>query len=249
MGTKITSEAEWRRRGKSGGQPARQNKILAALPDGELRRLLSGAETVDLDFGQVLQHPGEVRHEVYFPVDTYVSQVASLSGAPRIEVGLVGAEGMIGSSWCLGVQIAPFHAVVQGAGNALRLDSTRFVRELARGPVLRALMGRYVYVRMRQLGQMAACARFHTVEERLARWLLMTRDRARSTTFRMTHEYMAFMLGVRRVGVTEAAALLQRRHLIEYKRGELAILNGRELENTSCECYETAERVYREYMN
>ena len=105
--------------------PARQNKLLAALPDGELRRLLSGAEAVSLDFGQVLQQPGEVRHQVYFHIDTYVSQIASLSGVPRIEVGLVGAEGMIGASLCLGVAIAPFHAVVQGAGNALRLDSTR----------------------------------------------------------------------------------------------------------------------------
>jgi len=249
MGKKPTSEAGSRRREDSGVQSASQNKLLAALPDGELRRLLSGAEAVSLEFGQVLQQPREVRHQVYFPIDTYISQVASLSGAPRIEVGLVGAEGMIGSSLCLGVQIAPFHAVVQGAGSALRLDPTRFVRELARGPVLRALMGRYMYVRMCQLGQMAACARFHTVEERLARWLLMTRDRARSTTFRITHEYLAFMLGVRRVGVTEAAALLQRRHLIEYKRGALAILNGRELEATSCECYETAQGVYRDNMN
>lgn len=239
MGTEKTSAAA----------QARRNKILAALPNMELRRLLSGAEVVSLDFGQVLQRPGDMRHHVYFPTNAYVSQIASLSGVPRIEVGLVGTEGMIGSSLFLGVQIAPLHTVVQGAGNALRLDATRFVRELARGPALRAMMSRYVYVRMSQLGQMTACTRFHTVDERLARWLLMTRDRAQSTTFHMTHEYMAFMLGVRRVGVTEAAALLQRRNLIEYKRGELAILDGQKLEAASCECYGTAERVYRAYMN
>jgi CRP-like cAMP-binding protein len=238
-----------RRRGDLTDEPARRNKILAALPDIELRRLLSGAAAVSLDFGQVLQQAGEVKRHVYFPTDTYVSQIASLSSAPRIEVGLVGAEGMIGSSLFLGVQIAPLHTVVQGAGNALRVDATRFVRELARGPALRAIMSRYVYVRMSQLGQMAACTRFHTVEERLARWLLMTRDRAQSTTFHMTHEYMAYMLGVRRVGVTEAATLLQRRNLIEYKRGELAILNSQKLEAASCECYGTDERVYRAYMN
>lgn len=249
MGAKRNPEARPRRRGDSGDEPARRNKILAALPDRELRRLLSGADAVSLDFGQVLQQPGELKRYVYFPTDAFISQIASLSGVRRIEVGLVGAEGMIGCSLFLGVRIAPLHAVVQGAGNALRMDSIRFVRELARSPALRAMMSRYVYVRMSQLGQMAACARFHTVEERLARWLLMTRDRARSTTFRMTHEYMAFMLGVRRVGVTEAATSLQRRNLIEYKRGQLAIVNGRELEAASCECYETAERVYRAYMN
>ena len=249
MGTKKTSEAGQARREASADEPVPRNRILAALPNMELRRLLSGADVVSLDFGQVLQRPGDMRLHVYFPTDTYVSQIASLSGVPRIEVGLVGAEGMIGSSLSLGVQIAPLYTVVQGAGNALRLDATHFVRELARAPALRAMMSRYVYVRMSQLGQMAACTRFHTVDERLARWLLMTRDRAQSTTFHMTHEYMAFMLGVRRVGVTEAAALLQRRNLIEYKRGELAILDSQKLEAASCECYGTDERVYRAYMN
>jgi CRP-like cAMP-binding protein len=245
---KKQPETGLRKRRNTAGEPARRNNILAALPDVELRRLLSGAETVSLSFGQVLQEPGQIKRHVYFPIDAYVSQVASLSGVPRIEIGLVGAEGMIGSSLLLGVQIAPLHTVVQGSGDALRIDATRFIRELGRGPGLRAVMSRYLYVRMSQVGQMAACTRFHTVEERLARWLLMTRDRARSNTFRMTQEYMAFMLGVRRVGVTEAATLLQKRNLIEYKRGELAIMNGQELEAASCECYATAERLYRAHM-
>jgi len=242
------SESGSRQRRDTADELEPGNNILAALPDVELRRLLSGADTVNLSFGQVLQEPGQVKRFVYFPTDTYVSQIASLSGAPRIEVGLVGAEGMIGSSLLLGVQIAPLHAVVQCKGSALRLDAARFARELVRGPALRAVMSRYLYVRMSQVGQMVACTRFHTVEERLARWLLTTRDRARSDTFHMTQKYMAFMLGVRRVGVTEAATLLQRRNLIEYHRGELAIVNARELEAVSCECYATAERVYRAYM-
>jgi CRP-like cAMP-binding protein len=229
-------------------ESARVNNLLAALPDVELNHLLSGAEAVRLRFGEVLQEAGQRRRYVYFPLDTYISQIASLQRAPRIEVGLVGSEGMIGYSLFLGVRNAAFYTVVQGAGTSLRLEADRFVRELARAPALRALMGRYAYVRMSQLGQMVACARFHTVETRLARWLLMTRDRARSTTFRMTHEYMAFMLGVRRVGVTEAATLLQKLNVIEYSRGELNILNSKELEAASCECYATAEQVYREHM-
>jgi CRP-like cAMP-binding protein len=156
---------------------------------------------------------------------------------------------MIGASLLFGVQTASLYNVVQGAGIALRVDALRFVRELARGPALRAVTSRYLYVRLSQVGQMVACARFHTVEERLARWLLMTRDCAQSDTFHMTHEYMAFMLGVRRVGVTEAATMLQKQKLIKYSRGELAILNGQRLEAATCECYATAERVYRRYMN
>ena len=232
------------------GPPATQrNHILAALSVVELRRLSSGAETVNLTSGQVLYEQGELRRYVYFPTGTYISQVSSLGGAPRIEVGLVGAEGMVGSSLVFGIQVAPLHTIVQGAGSALRLDAPRFLRELARGPALRAVMNRYLYVRLSQLGQMAACAHFHTVQERLARWLLMTRDRAQSDAFHITHEYMAFMLGVRRVGVTEAATLLQKMNLIRYSRGELAIINGDGLEAMSCECYATAERVYREHMD
>jgi CRP-like cAMP-binding protein len=235
--------------GRTAGEPARRNHILAALTDVELSRLLSGADMVSLAFGQILHEPGDVKRYVYFPTSAYISQVASLSGVPRIEVGLVGAEGMIGSSFLLGVQVAPLHTVVQGTGSALRLTAPRFVRELARGTGLRAVMSRYVYVTSSQVGQMVACTRFHTVDARLARWLLMTRDRALSDSFHMTHEYMALMLGVRRVGVTEAATMLQKRGLIEYSRGELSILNGRGLEAASCECYATAQRVYGEYMN
>jgi CRP-like cAMP-binding protein len=222
---------------------------LAALSSIELRRLSSRADTVNLASGQVLYDPGELKSYVYFPTGAYISQVSSLGGAPRIEVGLVGAEGMVGSSLVFGIQVAPLYTIVQGAGSALRVDAVQFIRELARGPTLRAVMNRYMYVRLSQLGQMAACAHFHSVQERLARWLLMTRDRAQSDAFYITHEYMAFMLGVRRVGVTEAATLLQKRNLIRYSRGELAIINGRELEALSCECYATAERVYRQYMD
>jgi CRP-like cAMP-binding protein len=232
-----------------GTEPERRNSLLATLSRADLRHLASLADTVDLNFGQVLYEPGEPKQYVYFPTSAYISQIASLSGVPRMEVGLVGAEGMIGSSLLFGVDAAPFHTVVRGAGSALRLGSIRFLRELAEGAALRAVMNRYLYVRLSQLGQMAACARFHTVAERLARWLLMTRDRAQSDRFHMTHQYIAYMLGVRRVGITEAATLLQKRNLIQYTRGELAIIAGPELEATACECYAAAERIYRQNMS
>jgi CRP-like cAMP-binding protein len=256
MGTALCSRMESKKTKREGkthqvavAEPPRRNKILAALSTVDLRRFSSGADMVSLTFGQVLYEPGELKPYVYFPTSAYISEISSLGGVPRIEVGLVGVEGMIGSSTLFGVQVAPLHTVVQGAGGALRLNASQFVREVARGPALRAMMNSYLYVRLFQLGQMAACTRFHTVDARLARWLLMTRDRAQSDSFHITHEYMAFMLGVRRVGVTEAASLLQKRKLIEYSRGEVVIIDGTKLEAASCECYATAERVYKQHMN
>jgi CRP-like cAMP-binding protein len=228
---------------------SRRNKILSGLSEVALRHLTSGADQVGLEFGQVLYEAGQVKRFVYFPTGAYISQVSSLSGVPRLEVGLVGMEGMVGSSLLFGIDDAPLHTVVQGAGTALRLDVPRFAYELGRGPALRATISRYLYVRLSQLGQMAACARFHTVEQRLSRWLLMTRDRARSDMFHLTHEYLASMLGVRRVGITEAATALHDRKLISYSRGTITIVDGRELENVSCECYATAERTYEKFMN
>jgi CRP-like cAMP-binding protein len=227
----------------------RRNKILCGLSEVALGHVTSGAETVNLDFGQILYEPGEVKPFVYFPTGAFISQISSLSGIPRIEVGLIGMEGMVGSSLVFGIKHAPLYTVVQGAGTALRLDADRFVYELGRGAALRAAINCYLYVRLSQLGQMTACTRFHNVEQRLARWLLMTRDRARSDEFRLTQEYMAAMLGVRRVGVTEAATALQDRDLIRYSRGRVEILDGRKLEAVTCECYATAERTYKRYMH
>ncbi len=229
--------------------PARRNHILAALPDLALRRVAAVGETVELVFGQVLYEQGEVERYVYFPMDAYLSQISSLDERTRIEVGLIGAEGMVGSSSIFGIVLAPLHTVVQGSGAALRLEAAVFVQGLARDPRFRAVMDRYLYVRLTQLGQMIVCVRFHTVGQRLARWLLLTRDRARSDTFQLTHECLAMMLGVRRVGITQAAASFQKQKLIRYHRGTITILNGRGLQATSCDCYAVAERTYQQHMN
>jgi CRP-like cAMP-binding protein len=225
------------------------NQILATLSKVALRRVASVGETVDLVFGQVLYEQGKIERYVYFPMDAYLSQISSLDDKTRIEVGLIGAEGMVGSSSFFGVEIAPLYTVVQGSGTALRLDALRFVQGLARDPGFRAVMNRYLYVRLTQLGQMIVCVRFHTVEQRLARWLLLTRDRAGSDTFQLTHEYLALMLGVRRVGITQAATDFQKQKLIRYHRGSITILNGAELQAASCDCYAAAERIYEQHMN
>jgi CRP-like cAMP-binding protein len=220
-----------------------ENLLLAGLPAADRRRLLANCERIDLVAGDTLTEPGDVARDVIFPIDSFVSLIAALDGA-YLEVGLVGNEGMVGSSLILGVRVSPLRALVQGAGRAWRLDAATFTRELERSTAMRRMLNRYVYVTLGQLAQTAACTRFHFIEARLARWLLMTRDRAHSDDFRITHEFLAYMLGVRRVGVTRAASALQRRALIHYTRGSLEILDAAGLAATACSCYASDKATY-----
>jgi CRP-like cAMP-binding protein len=214
------------------------NSLLAALPHKSYLRLLPGLTPVDLVFGDVLYEPGKPIRDVYFPSQSLVSLLTLVNGHLALEVGLVGREGMVGFPLALGIGVSPVRALVQGAGPALRMSAVRFRTELRRSPPLQRELHRYVHAMMAQISQTAACNRFHVVEARLARWLLMTRDRVRSGEFRMTHEFLSHMLGVRRVGVTEAASALQRQKLIEYSRGNISILDHRGLEAAACSCYE-----------
>src|SRR5688500_7004043 len=214
------------------------NSLLAALPRESYRRLLPGLEPAALDFGPVLYEPGEPIGEVYFPERSLVSLLTLVEGHLALEVGLVGHEGMVGLPLALGVECSPVRALVQGAGPALRMSAARFRKALAASPPLQRELHRYAHALMTQISQTAACNRFHVVGARLARWLLMTRDRVRADEFRMTHEFLSHMLGVRRVGVTEAASVLQRAKLIEYSRGNIRILDHRGLEKAACACYE-----------
>jgi CRP-like cAMP-binding protein len=226
----------------------RKNLLLAAMPAAELRRMLAACESVDLRFGTVIcRQRTRIRH-VYFPTGSVISLLSPLDGRPGLEVGLVGAEGAVGIALALGVSTAPVTLIVQGSGSALRIEAARFGVELEHSAALRNSISRYLYVSMSQLAAMAPCARFHVVEERLARWLLMTRDRAASDDFYLTQELMAYMLGVRRVGVTRAARVLRARRLLNYSRGYINILDVSGLEAASCSCYATGRATYARFM-
>ena len=212
------------------------NGLLAGLSHSNRRRMLAGCEHVELAFADVLYMPGERLTHVYFPTTSFISLVMPVGDGASLEVGMVGHEGMFGVPLVLGLDTSPVHAVVQGAGYALRMAAAPFCREMRQSPSLRRRIDRYVFVHMSQLAQTAACTRFHVVEARLARWLLMTQDRARADDFHLTQQFLAFMLGVRRVGVTKAASSLQKRSLIQYSRGDVTVL--------ACVCYDADSQVY-----
>jgi CRP-like cAMP-binding protein len=171
-----------------------------------------------------------------------------VAGHDGLEVGMVGQEGMLGTELALGIAIAPVRTVVQGAGQAWRLARAPFGRELQACPALRHAVHSYIYVQMAQLATASACRRFHLIGPRLARWLLMTQDRSRRDRFRVTHEFLALMLGVRRVGVTVAAGALQDEGLIHYHRGEIEVRNRSALEARACSCYASDRNAYRTHL-
>ena len=224
------------------------NRLLTSLPDRTRKRLIARCKLVALDFDTVLCKTGERIRHVYFPVGGFISLITTLADGARLEVGIAGNEGMLGISLILGVNISPQHALVQGTGSALRMSAADFCRQLEHDALLRQCLGRYVHVQLAQLAQFAACTHFHRVDARLARWLLMTRDRAHSNRFRITQQFLALMLGVRRAGISEAASLLQSRGLIRYHRGEIAILNSGSLERAACRCYQRDLDLYEHTM-
>jgi CRP-like cAMP-binding protein len=227
---------------------AGENRLLAALPERSRQRLLASCEQIELGFGDVLSKVGQKIRYVYFPTESFISLVTALDDGARLEVGIVGDEGMLGTSLILGVGTSPQHALVQGAGTALRMSAPAFIRHYQQSVELRRQLNRYLYVLMRQLAQTAACTGYHQVEARLARWLLMSRDRAHSDRFYLTHEFLAYMLGVRRVGVTHAASSLQEQGLIDYSRGAITVLDSAGLERASCACYRAGNVMYAQTL-
>ena len=224
------------------------NELIELLPRKDRQRLLAVGEPIELVLAEVLCEPASATRHVYFPTEGFISLVA-MEGSSGVEVGMIGREGMLGAQLVLGVDTAPLHALVQGAGAALRIDRTAFRKELASSAPLRQALSRYISVLMAQLATSAVCLRFHQIGPRLARWLLMSQDRAHSDTFHVTQEFLAYMLGVRRVGITGAASALQGEGLISYRRGILTVLDRGGLERSACGCYTIDRRAYAKQMH
>ena len=222
----------------------RSNALLAGMPATERTGFARRLTPVNLAFGEILYDTKPIRN-VYFPLDCLVSLLAPLKDHFAVEVGMVGNEGMIGVPLALGVRTSSVQAIVQGSGTALRMDAASFRRELQISSALHTGIYRYIHSLMGQLTQTAACNAFHPIEARCARWLLMTRDRMGSDHVELTQEFLARMLGVRRVGVTEAASHLQRQGLIEYSRGHIAIVDPKGLAAIACECYAVVKNLYK----
>ncbi len=227
---------------------APQNQLIARLPAKDRRHLLALCEPVDLQLAEVLCAPGEPTRFVYFPTESFISLVTLVDGHPGVEVGMIGSEGLLGAQVALGIATNPLQALVQGPGSAWRVARAAFVAELARSGSLQRVLNRYLYVLMTQLTTSAACVRYHQVGPRLARWLLMSQDRAHADHFQMTQEFLATMLGVRRVGVTLAAGKMQRQGLIHYRRGVLTVLDREGLSAAACSCYDTDRQTYRSVL-
>jgi CRP-like cAMP-binding protein len=224
------------------------NRLLDSLPANERKRVLAASESVDLAFADVLYAPRDPLTHVYFPLEGLISLIVPIKGAAGLEVGLIGNEGMFGIPLALGVDVSSLRAVVQGAGPVLRMEAAAFLAELARNEALPRTIDRYAFVHLSQLAQTAGCNRFHVVEARLARWLLMTQDRVHCDDFHVTQEFLALMLGVRRVGVTRAARSLQHLGLIHYSRGNITVLDRRGLKAAACGCYKADSDTYERVL-
>ncbi|MEQ1531895.1 MAG: Crp/Fnr family transcriptional regulator [Methylococcales bacterium] len=230
-----------------------QNYLLDTLPEIELNRLLPSLELVSMPLGNVLYESGEKLRYAYFPITCIVSLLYVTENGASAEIAVVGNEGIVGIALFMGGQTMPNRAVVQSAGYAYRIKEFPLIQEFEQqNGVLLHLLLRYTQVLITQMAQTAVCNRHHSVDQQLARWLLLSLDRLSSNELVMTHELIANMLGVRREGVTEAAGKLQKTGIINYQRGHITVLNRPTLEARACECYQVvkaeSDRLFSYYQ-
>ncbi|SEA47271.1 cAMP-binding domain of CRP or a regulatory subunit of cAMP-dependent protein kinases [Alkalimonas amylolytica] len=228
--------------------PVITNHLMELISAKERVLLQRHCEQVELTFGVVLCEPNQPYRFLYFPMSGFISLVTKLAGHKPLEMGVIGNEGMLGVTLALGVSTAPMQAVVQGKGTAWRIELAELQQLLPECPQLRSVLQQYLFVLMAQLSQSAACMHFHSLEQRLARWLLMSNDRAHSNSFYLTHQFLADMLGVRRSGVTVAAGVMQQNQWISYSRGNIRLLNRTAIEGLACECYQCSLDAYRRLL-
>jgi CRP-like cAMP-binding protein len=225
-----------------------QNRLLAVLPKAESNRLYSHLELVPMPLGWVVYESGSRQDHVYFPTTSIVSLLYILADGASAEIAIVGNEGVVGVSLFMGGETTPSRAVVQSAGHAYRLKRSLIKDEFSRGGSMQHLMLRYTQALITQMAQTAACNRHHSLEQQLCRWLLLSLDRLPSTELIMTQELIANTLGVRRVGVSEAAGHLQDAGLIQYVRGRITVLDRSGLEQRACECYAVVKKEFERLL-
>jgi CRP-like cAMP-binding protein len=225
------------------------NRILAQLPPEEYERLSPHLEPVTLALGEVIHYPQEPVTHVYFPNRGTVSVIATFEDGGGVEVGVVGNEGMFGLNVVLGSLTTPHEALIQMAGDGFRTPASTIREEFKKGGQLHDLILRYTQAFVIQIAQTAACNRSHPLGGRLARWLLMSHDRAMKDELLLTHEFIAIMLGTRRAGISEAAGKLQGDGLITYKRGHIRIVDREGLESSTCECYQIVKTEFERLLS
>jgi CRP-like cAMP-binding protein len=218
------------------GEPV-ENRLLSSLPLDEYQRLVPYLQPVSFSLGQVLYEFGGQLDFVYFPTTAIVSLLYTMENGSSAEMGLTGNDGVVGIALFMGGGTMPNRAVVQSAGDALRMKAKVLQDEFARGGYFQRRLLRYTQALITQISQTAVCNRLHSVEEQLCRWLLLSHDRVKADELIMTQELIGDMLGVRREGVTVAAGRLQDEGAISYVRGRITILDRPKLEATVCECY------------
>jgi CRP-like cAMP-binding protein len=225
-------------------EDAKRNHLLAALPEPELERLVRLLEPKTLGLGDSIYESGSKLQYLYFPTSSVVSLLYVLENGSSAEIAVVGFEGIVGVSLFMGGMTTPSRAIVQSAGDVLLLGAGHVQEEFHRGGPLQQLLLRYTQALITQMAQTAVCNRHHNVDQQLCRWLLLSVDRLRSTELRMTQQLIADMLGVGRVGVTEAAGKLQAAGIIHYARGRIRVLDRPALERAVCECYLVVKKEY-----
>jgi CRP-like cAMP-binding protein len=223
---------------------AKQNYLLAALPETQLDVLIGDLELIELTLGEVLYESGSQLGHVYFPTTAIVSLLYVMEDGSSAEIAVVGNEGIIGVAVFMGGETTPSRAVVQSAGHAYRLKGQLLKREFKRSVELHQLLLRYTQALLTQMAQTAVCNRHHSLDQQLCRWLLLSLDRLPSNELTMTQELIANMLGVRREGVTEAAGKLQEAGLIYYRRGRITVVDRPGLEAQACECYRVVKKEF-----
>ncbi len=224
--------------------PLKENKnlLLAALPSQVTQRIFPMLEFVELPLGTVIYESGDALRHAYFPTDAIVSLLYVMESGSSAEISVVGNDGMIGIALLLGGETTPSRAIVQSAGSAYRLPGQRLKDEFNRHGDALLLLLRYTQSLITQMAQTAVCNRHHTIDQQLCRWLLLSLDRLPTNRLTMTQELIANMLGVRREGVTEAASKLQKLGVIQYRRGEITVIDRPRLEDLVCECYAVVKK-------